>query len=115
MKYLLLLFLFLVSAGAEAKHAAAAAQPSSAGQKIMFSGGDGSSMDQAIVIESAEGEIDWDEAEYSLIGNLFPGFKLKSKGIVKKGGKQYDHLLGVKADGTKAEFYFDITLFADKM
>ena len=117
MKRLLIVIFILVCVGSETNHVAAAkaTRSSATDQKLKFSGGDGSSIDQAVVIENVKTEAEGTEAEYAWIGKKFPGFKFKSKGLVKKGEKKYDHVLGIKADGTNADFYFDITLFVGKM
>ena len=117
MKHLLPVILVLVCLGCEANHVAAARETrsSSTDQKIACYGGDGSSLDQAIVIENAKTESDGTEAEYEWVRKKFPGFKFRSKGLVKRGDKKYDHLFGIKADGTNTDFYFDITSFFGKM
>lgn len=116
MKYLLFLALALVCANCAAKDVAAASpqSSSSADHAIRFSGGDGSSIEQAIVIENAEGERDGVAAEYAWVRDKFPGFKFEGQGIVTKDPKVYDRLEGTTAEGKKAEFYFDITLFFGK-
>lgn len=115
MKYLLFVFVVIAVCG-DARHEAVAKQTHSTASapKIAYSGGDGSSMDQAVVIENAKDETDGEEAEYAWVRKKFPGFKFKSKGLVKRGDKKYDHVFGTKADGTDADFYFDITLLQDK-
>jgi len=117
MKRLLFFIFILVCGGSETNHfvAAKTTRSSATDQKIKYSGGDGSSIDQAIVIENVQTEVEGTEAEYAWIGKKFPGFKFKSKGLVKKGDKKYDRVFGIKADGTNADFYFDITLFVGKM
>ena len=118
MKYLLLFLLALVSVGSDAHRIAAAeeARLSTADQEITYSGGDGSSLAQAVVIENAKGEGDGVAAEYAWLRDKFPGFKMEGQSIVTGGkdGKVYDSLNGTKADGTKATFYFDITAFFGK-
>jgi hypothetical protein len=117
MKYLLLFILILVTVVSDGNRAASAkaTRSSTTSQKITFSGGDGSSIAQAVIIENAKNESDGTEAEYEWVRRKFPGFKFRSKGLVKRGEKQYDHVFGIKADGTSADFYFDITLFFGKM
>lgn len=115
MKYLLLFLLALVSVGSDA-HRGAVAKEAAAVQEIKYSGGDGSSLAQAVVIENAKGEDDGVAAEYAWIRDKFPGFKMEGQSIITgdKDGKVYDGLNGTRADGTKATFYFDITAFFGK-
>jgi hypothetical protein len=112
MKQLALFFLVAVVVCADAGHEIAARDARPKAEKIIYSGGDGSSLSLAIVIENAKDESAGEEAEYDWVRKRFPGFKFKSKGLVKRGDRKYDHLFGMKPDGSNADFYFDITSFA---
>jgi hypothetical protein len=116
MKYFLFFVLAFACTNSAAQDTAAVSpqNSSTAGSSIQFSGGDGSSIDQAVVIENAKGEDDGVEAEYTWVRDKYPGFKFEGQGIITKGEKIYDRLEGTKADGTKAGFFFDITLFFGK-
>ena len=116
MKYILLFILALIFTDVSANNEIAASpqKTSSVKNSIQFSGGDGSSLDQAVVIENAKGEDDGVEAEYSWVRGKYPGFKFEGQGIITKNEKVYDRLEGTQADGTKAQFFFDITLFFGK-
>ena len=115
MKYLIFLMLALAgSASAAQDSAPAAPQDASAETSIKYSGGDGSSIEQAVVIENADGERDGVDAEYRWVRNKYPGFKFEGQGIITKDEKIYDRLEGTNTDGKKAQFFFDITLFFGK-
>jgi hypothetical protein len=116
MKYFLFVIIALACASAAAQDPAVPSPQSSASAEnsIQFSGGDGSSIAQAVVIENAKGEDDGVDAEYRWVRSKNPGFKFEGQGIITKDQKVYDRLEGTKADGTKSEFYFDITLFFGK-
>jgi hypothetical protein len=87
--------------------------------KIRFSGGDGVSMENAIVIKGALNEAEGAAAEnfflINKIGEKEVDWKALSKTSPEAGGKVYDKLeiLYVKKSST-AEYYFDVTEFFDK-
>lgn len=82
------------------------------GTSITFPGGDGSSIDRAVVIHGAKGETDGVAAEYwyvgALLGERGVDWHLKSQSLLGRRGHQYD-LLDVVAGGADHQFYFDIT------
>jgi len=87
--------------------AAGAEQSSSTGTR------DGSSYENAIVInEQHEGPgVD---AEYKWIRQHYPGSKTMGQALANKNGKPYDILTIQTADGTEKKIYFDISNFFGK-
>ena len=85
---------------------------------IHFGGGDGSSMEKAIVILGAQGERDGVAAEYSYIEQLYgprgAAWQTNSQSLLEKNGHSYDEL-EVDHGGKTESFYFDITDYFGKM
>ena len=79
-------------------------------QPIAFSGGDGSSFEQAIVILGATGSTGVD-AEYVYLNVHFPGFALCRQRLCPHNSRNYDVLEFMTPDGRELSVYFDITSF----
>jgi len=81
---------------------------------IRFSGGDASSLGQAVVIQGARGETDGVAAEYwyvaALLGKRGVDWHLGSQALFEKNGHQYDRLDIVTGQRNR-QFYFDITAY----
>jgi len=88
-----------------------------AGTAIKFTGGDGSSMEKAIVIEGALNETEGVGAEYDYLDLLFgpqgSGWQLEQQSLLSEGGRYYDEMAIVHG-GVQASYYFDITAFFGK-
>ena len=88
-----------------------------AGTAIKFTGGDGSSMEKAIVIEGALNESEGVGAEYDYLDLLFgpqgSGWQLEQQSLLSEGGRYYDEMAIVHG-GVQASYYFDITAFFGK-
>jgi len=87
--------------------------------KIKFSGGDGSSMEKAIVILNAKNSRDGIVAEYQYIekklGEKFIYWKPLGQALLHKNGKNYDVInVQITANGKELAYYFDITDFFGK-
>jgi hypothetical protein len=87
------------------------------GTTIRFTGGDGSSIKDAIVIEGAKGEIDGVPSEYQylemLIGPRRGNWKMIRQSLLNENGKKYD-LLEIDHQGKTESYYFDITGYFGK-
>jgi len=80
------------------------------GDKGIF-GGDGTSVEQAIVICGAKSEAEGVRAERDYLSEKFPGFDFSGQHLLLPAGRAYDQLDIVLADGSKRSVYFDITAF----
>lgn len=81
--------------------------------KVKFEGGDGSSMEKAVVIIAKDTESGV-QAEYEYIRKHFPGSKVEGQKLLSKDGKSYDAIDITDAKGGKQTVYFDITSFFGK-
>ena len=80
---------------------------------IQYGGGDGSSMEKAILVTGAKGQGDGVHAEYQWLKQHFPDYKLTTQSeIMSADGKSYDLMEISTAEGKKREIWFDITNFA---
>jgi hypothetical protein len=100
-----------VSAPASASASSAASAPSGL---ITYAGGDGTSMEQAVVVLGASNSFAGIRAEYHWLQARFPGYKRRSQALLRSGGKSYDRVEVELPDGGIASFYFDITAFFGK-
>lgn len=81
------------------------AQPTAA---PAYSGGDGSSMKEAVII-TASTDSESVHAEYAWLRLHAPGATLKTQGLTMNGSHSYDTLEVVLADGSTPTYYFDIS------
>ncbi|MBC8095103.1 MAG: hypothetical protein H7Y43_04760 [Akkermansiaceae bacterium] len=79
-----------------------------------FSGGDGSTIKQAVVITEATGVKTGVRAEYGWLHQHYPGYRLRGQGLRHQGGRSYDEMRIVTADGKSRTVFFDITSFFGK-
>jgi hypothetical protein len=120
MKVEFLLIVGLLAAGCESKQAqtvtpAKNSKPISrpiAG--VSFTGGDGSSIEKAVIIK-APSEFVGVRAEYNWIRNNHPDWKLEKQSALNSGGKVYDKMDFRTPDGQHMTLYFDITDFFGKL
>jgi hypothetical protein len=82
--------------------------------KVRFSGGDGLTLDSAVVIIGAPSEAVGARAEYSYLAAHFPGSKVNRQALLSQNGKSYDRLDITTADGTEKTIFFDISGFFGK-
>ena len=82
---------------------------------IHFSGGDGSSVEKAIVILGAKGERDGVAAEYSYVEKHLGLSRndVVSQSLLDKNGRSFDMLQLKTAQGSR-QLYFDITDYFGK-
>jgi len=83
--------------------------------KITFKGGDGSSMEKAIVIVGAKNEIEGVNSEYAWLKKHHPKWKVGKQALISKKGKKYDILTCVLPNNQKKEVWFDISGFFGKL
>jgi hypothetical protein len=81
---------------------------------VSYAGGDGSSIEQAVIIKGAT-ESTGVHAEYVWIAQRYPGYRRGLQSLRESGGKQYDVLEFTTASGEKKCVYFDITDFYGKL
>jgi len=79
-----------------------------------YSGGDGSSYEQAVIIKTIYGEESGINAENSWIHKHYRGAKVKMQALKNPNGKAYDVISIVLPDGSTKDVYFDITDFIGK-
>jgi hypothetical protein len=79
-----------------------------------FSGGDGSTVKQAVIITDARGEKTGVRAEYIWLHEHYPGHVLQGQFLRIIDGKAYDEMRIVSADGHPHIIFFDITSFFGK-
>lgn len=85
----------------------------SAAGYIKYLGGDGSSLQQAILIRGAKGEFDGVKSEYDWLAINRPGWERTEVALVNNGGRVYD-VLTIRKGGQTAKIYFDITEYFGK-
>ena len=80
---------------------------------VTFAGGDGSSLEKAIVVK-APNEMFGVTAEYDYLAKYYPGYRRDAQRIEHHKGKPFDVLNVTTKDKKKRVFYFDITSFYGK-
>ena len=80
-------------------------------QHVVFTGGDGSSCEKAIVIQHAANNLEGVAAEKAWISWKYPKAKLKNQGLSGIDNKTFDRLEIETADGASKTICFDITDF----
>lgn len=92
---------------------------------VVYAGGDGTSMEKAVVIVGASGEFEGVASEYAWLEIQFGpknvNWQSPEQGLIAENGRYYDVLnvefltdVGDYRKGDVAEFYFDITDFYGK-
>lgn len=84
-----------------------------ASAQITFDGGDGSTIEQAIIIQSATGTADGVAAEYDWIKKNRPNATVIKQALINEAGRMYD-MIEVEENGQRSVLYFDITAFFGK-
>ena len=79
-----------------------------------FSGGDGSTAKQAVVITDASGEKTGIRAEYVWLHEHYPGYRLQTQILRNIDYKAYDEMRIIGADAKPYTVFFDITSFFGK-
>ena len=87
------------------------------GTSICFGGGEGTSMQDAIVIQGAHGESDGVAAEYTYLEGLYgprgQGYLVHGQSLLEDGGKSFDRL-DIEVKGQPKSYFFDITDYFGK-
>ena len=82
---------------------------------IRFSGGDGGSVETAVVIEGARNEEEGIVAESYWISRNRPGWRKGDQALINANARQFDRISYTSPDGKQAVIFFDITSFFGKM
>ena len=80
---------------------------------LSYSGGDGSAMEQAVIIKGAKDEEAGIAAERAWMEQRHPGFHKGRQVLLNSGGKHYDEIEIATHEGQRT-VYFDITGFFGK-
>ena len=80
----------------------------------MFEGGNGSSLENAVVILGATSESAGVSAEHTYLSRHFPGSAVVRQALLHQAGKVFDRLEIRTSTNTLAVVYFDITDFFGK-
>ena len=81
---------------------------------IVYAGSDGSSLANAVVIQTELKGGAGVRSEYAWLSQRYPGYQRKLQALLHKDGKSYDRLDITTADGRELSVYFDITAFFGK-
>jgi hypothetical protein len=76
---------------------------------VTFAGGDGSTMDKAIIEQGVTTDEAATHAEYVYLARNFHQYHLNLQSLLNHGNKVYDLLEFTDASGVKRKVYFDIT------
>jgi hypothetical protein len=79
-----------------------------------FAGGDGHTLESAIVITGAKHEKDGIAAEHRYLSQNFGSWFLKDQMLVNKKGRTYDRMEITDQNGKQRTVFFDITDFFSK-
>lgn len=83
--------------------------------KIVFEGGDGSSIEQAVLIKNASGEEEGVGAESKWIQKMHPGWRKGNQALLSVKGRDYDRIEYTTPKGGETKvIFFDITEFFGK-
>jgi len=81
---------------------------------LVFEGGDGSSIEQAVIVKNAKNEEEGVDAEAKWIRKIHPGWRKGNQALLNKNGKSYDRIEYATPDGRTQTIFFDITEFFGK-
>jgi hypothetical protein len=81
---------------------------------VQFAGGDGSSVESAVVIGGAKHEKDGIAAEHSYLSQHFGSWFLKRQVLVNQKDRVYDRMEITDQNGKQRVVFFDITDFFGK-
>lgn len=82
--------------------------------KLVFEGGDGSSIEKAVVITNAKSEQEGVDGEAKWINKMHRGWKKGSQALLSDQGKHYDRIEYTTPDGKNETIFFDISGFLGK-
>lgn len=79
---------------------------------------DGTTMENAIIIENAEDQFQGVDAEYRYLSEMYGdrgvSWILKKQSLIKENGRYYDFIEIKLSIGSEVSLYFDITSFFGK-
>ena len=81
---------------------------------ISYAGGDGSTMEKAVVIKGGD-EMSGVQAEDVYLDRHFPGNKQTAQGLYNEKNRSYDRIDFTTSKGEKKSIFFDITAFFGKV
>jgi hypothetical protein len=119
MKRWLLLSALLLAVGCDSGHKetstpAGETKPvSHSAQEASFSGGDGSSIENAVIIKAPNNFIGV-RAEYNWIRKNHPNWQLDQQSVLKGSGKVYDKMYFRTPDGQRTILFINVTDFYGK-
>lgn len=111
---LLAMVVVLASCSSTKKSTGKLMPPTATSSDASSSGNDGSSYEKAIVIDK-KNESEGVAAEYKWLRENYPDYSVTGQSLQQNNKKWYDVLHTKAKDGTKRDFYFDITKFFGKM
>jgi hypothetical protein len=76
---------------------------------VSYSGGDGSSIAEAVIVGGVTSTRASTRAEYAFLRNRYPGFRRKAQDLVRSGNRYYDALSFDLPGGGSKTVYFDVT------
>jgi hypothetical protein len=82
--------------------------------EVKYEGGDGSSMEKAIIIKGAKGSEAGIGAEYAWLAKKYPGYKTREQALLGDKKKKYDMISITTGECKQVEVYFDISEFFGK-
>ena len=74
-----------------------------------YSGGDGTSFEQAVLFPNAKSSMEGIPLETKWIGEKYRGASKKSQAVLNHNGRLYDLITIETADGEEKRIYFDMT------
>jgi hypothetical protein len=80
---------------------------------VRYAGGDGSSLDQAVIILSAN-ILSGPRAEHDYIQQRYPGYEFHGQCLKEHDGRKYDVLEFTTVEGERKLMYFDISAHLSK-
>jgi hypothetical protein len=83
-------------------------------ESISYSGGDGSSCQQAVIIDDAKFRESGFLKERTWLARQYPGYRETSQSTTTLGNKHYDVIQVTTVDGQATKVYFDSTQFFAK-
>ncbi len=81
---------------------------------VTYLGGDGSSIEQAIIIKGAPNEHVGVSSEYKWLHGRYPLFKKKAQSLLPRSDRYYDKLEIILGTGEVKSIFFDITEYFGK-
>jgi hypothetical protein len=80
----------------------------------MYEGGDGSTMETAVIIRNAVSEAEGVRAEAKWVNKVHPGWRKGEQALLNEKGRAYDRITYTTPAGEPKVLYFDITAFFGK-